>query len=98
MMKRFLSLFLLAAPLLAQVSLPSNQSRVAGRFVAWNYGGWSLQLYKAPAGTGSQTFSVTTASVQLGDGRQIMPFATNAPLERGQIQAFVLNRDTSWTR
>ena len=82
-MKRFLSLFLLAAPLLAQVSLPSNQSRVAGRFVAWNYGGWSLQVYKAPAGTGSQTFSVTTASVQLGDGRQIMPFATNAPLKVG---------------
>ena len=82
-MKRFLSLFLLAAPLLAQVSLPSNQSRVAGRFVAWNYGGWSLQLYKAPAGTGSQTFSVANPVVPLGDGRIIMPFATNAPLRVG---------------
>ena len=99
-MKRFLSLFLLAAPLLAQVSLPSNQSRVAGRFVAWNYGGWSLQLYKAPAGTGSQTFSVTTASVQLGDGRQIMPFATNAPLRVGNetvtVSAVGANCVLSW--
>jgi hypothetical protein len=62
---------------------PSTQSRVGGTFVAYNYGLWSLPVNSMPSGTGSITFTVTNCTVNLGDDRLIMPFATNAPLRVG---------------
>ena len=82
-MKRILAVLLLAAPLAAQVSPPNNSSRVAGRFVAYNYGGWSLPLYQFPSGTGAKTFTLSNSTVNLGDGRLIMPFNTNAQIYVG---------------
>lgn len=64
-------------------SNPSTQSRVGGTFVAYNYGLWSLPVYSMPSGTGSITFTVSNSTVNLGDDRLIMPFATNAPLRIG---------------
>jgi hypothetical protein len=83
MKAKLLLIFCFAAQLAAQVSLPNPESRVAGRFVAFNYGQWNIGLYSPPAGTGSQTFSVSTATVILPDGRRIMPFNTNAPIYVG---------------
>jgi hypothetical protein len=83
MKAKLLLIFCFAAQLAAQVSLPNPESRVAGRFVAFNYGQWNIGLYSPPAGTGSQTFSVSTATVTLPDGRRIMPFNTNAPIYVG---------------
>ena len=82
-MKKLAWFILLAAPLVAQVSLPNPQSRVAGRFVAFNYGGWSIPLYTVPSGTGSKTFAPLYDTVQLPDGRRFVPFATNASLYVG---------------
>ena len=62
---------------------PSTQSRVGGTFVAYNYGLWSLPVNSMPSGTGSITFTVTNCTVNLGDDRLIMPFATNVPLRIG---------------
>ena len=73
-------IFALSLPMAAQVSNPNPQSRVAGRFVAYNYGLWSIGLYSIPSGTGSLTFYPLTATVQLPDGRSIMPFNTNASI------------------
>lgn len=64
-------------------STPSTQSRVGGTFVAYNYGLWSLPVNSMPRGTGSITFTVSNSTVNLGDDRFIMPFATNAPLRVG---------------
>lgn len=64
-------------------SNPSTQSRVGGTFVAYNYGLWSLPVNSMPSGTGSITFTVSNSTVNLGDDRFIMPFATNAPLRVG---------------
>jgi hypothetical protein len=64
-------------------SNPSTQSRVGGTFVAYNYGLWSLPVNSMPSGTGSITFTVSNSTVNLGDDRLIMPFATNAPLRIG---------------
>ena len=58
MKTRILLLFLFAVSALAQVSPPSIQSRVAGRFVAYNYGQWSLPIYSIPSGTGCRTFTL----------------------------------------
>ena len=74
---------LIAATAAAQVSLPNPQSRVAGRFVAFNYGGWAIPLYTVPSGTGSHTFAPLYDTVTLSDGRRFVPFATNAPLYVG---------------
>ena len=82
-MKKLAWFFLLAVPLVAQTSLPNPQSRVAGRFIAFNYGGWSIPLYTVPSGTGSKTFAPLYDTVQLPDGRRFMPFATNASLTVG---------------
>src|ERR1039458_5035496 len=48
-----------------------------------------MSLSTPPNGTGSKTFSVSSATAQLPDGRQIMPFATNAPLYVGSEQVTV---------
>ena len=82
-MKKFLAFLILAAPLIAQVSPPTGTSRTAGRFVAYNYGQWNLAIYSFPNGTGSKTFTLSNATVQLGDGRSIMPFNTNAQVVVG---------------
>jgi len=85
-MNKFLSLiFVLASALgTAQVvSPPAPQSRVAGRFVASNYGQWSFAPYTMPSGTGSQTFTLSNATAALPDGRIVMPFSTNAPIKVG---------------
>src|ERR1035437_1654893 len=62
---------------------PSTQSRVGGSFVSYNFGLWSLPVNSMPSGTGSITFTVTNCTVNLGDDRLIMPFATNVPLRIG---------------
>ena len=85
-MARILALIVFAlgfAVVLEGQSSPSTQSRVAGRFVAWNYGQWQLPIYQAPAGTGSQTFTLSNATARLTDGRVIMPFNTNAQIYVG---------------
>ena len=83
-MKRILTVFAaLAIGASAQVSAPNPQSRVAGRFVAYSYGQWSVAVYDFPQGTGTKQFSVNTSSVKLQDGRIIMPFSTNAPIYVG---------------
>lgn len=86
-MKRilWLCLFLLGIPLMGQgksvtVGPPSTPSRVAGRFVAYNYGLWSTTVTSFPAGTGSLTFSVFSSSFTLADGRVIGPYSANAPI------------------
>jgi hypothetical protein len=83
MKAKLLLIFCFAAQLAAQVSPPSGSSWDAGRFVAYNYGLWSLQMYSAPAGTGSQTFTLSNSTVTLSDGRRIMPFNTNSPIYVG---------------
>jgi hypothetical protein len=82
-MKKILFFLMFSALAAAQVSPPSTQSRVAGRFVAYNYGVWSLPVYTMPSGTGSQTFTLSNSTARLQDGRVIMPFAVNAPLRVG---------------
>lgn len=85
-MKRILTItlfILFVLPAISQVSPPSPQSRVAGRFVASNYGQWSLPIYSFPAGTGSLTFTLSSSTVRLPDGRLTMPFNTNAPIRVG---------------
>ena len=58
----------------------TQNSRAAGRFVASQYGVWSIPVYQFPVGTGSKTFSLTTATATLPDGHEIMPFNTNAAI------------------
>lgn len=77
------TLVLLTVTAQAQVSPPSNQSRVAGRFVAANYGQWYVNITSAPASTGTATFAVSSSTIALSDGRQFMPFSTNAPIKVG---------------
>ena len=81
-MRKFIWLFM-ATSLMAQVSPPSNQSRVAGRFVAYSYSQWSVQLTNTTPGTGTKQFTVSSAGVKLSDGRVIMPFSTTAPIVVG---------------
>jgi len=61
----------------------SPASRTAGRFVAANYGKWSLNVFSFPAGTGTLQFAVTSPLATLTDGRQLAPFNTNAPIYVG---------------
>jgi len=61
----------------------SPTSRTAGRFVAANYGKWSLNVFSFPAGTGTLQFAVASPLAALTDGRQIIPFNTNAPIYVG---------------
>ena len=58
----------------------TQNSRAAGRFVASQYGVWGIPVYQFPVGTGSKTFSLTTATATLPDGHEIMPFNTNAAI------------------
>jgi hypothetical protein len=67
----------------AQPFPPSPQSRVAGVFVASNYGLWSSHPYAIASTSGSQTFTVRDAFVRLPDGRLIVPWSTNAPIKIG---------------
>ncbi len=62
------------------------QSRAVGRFLAANYGLWSLPISVAPAGTGSQVFYLSNSTVTLPDGRVIMPFDLTAPVFVGKEQ------------
>jgi predicted acyltransferase len=69
MKSRITLIFLFASMAVAQVSPPSTQSRVAGRFVAYNYGLWALPAYTMPTGTGSKTFTLSSSTVRMQDGR-----------------------------
>ena len=71
---------------MAQASSASPSSRTAGRFVAANYGQWTLSVFSFPTGTGSLQFSVVSPLAVLTDGRQIIPFNTNAPIFVGTEQ------------
>jgi hypothetical protein len=82
-MKKLLCCLLLAAPLFGQAPKPSVQTYVAGRFVAYNYSLWRVQIYSLSAATGSVTMVLSNGSVTLPDGRVIVPFATTAPLKIG---------------
>ena len=79
-------LLLLASIAVLSQSKQAPQSYVAGRFVAFNYGQWSIAPYSMPSGTGAKTFVLTTATVRLPDGRFVMPFNTNAPIFVGTEQ------------
>lgn len=63
---------------------PSVASRVAGVYVAYNYGLWNTFPTQISAATGSQTFTVRDAFVTLPDGRTIVPWSTNAPITVGR--------------
>jgi hypothetical protein len=82
-MKILFALLLSTALAGAQSSPPSTQSRVAGRFVAYNYGLWQTNPTKIGAATGVQTFTVNLQFVTLADGRQVVPWSTNAPIYVG---------------
>jgi hypothetical protein len=65
-------------------SRENNNSYVAGRFVAANYGRWYTFALSVPRNvTGSHTFTVENPLVNLPDGRNFLPFATNAPIVFG---------------
>jgi hypothetical protein len=62
----------------------NNNSYVAGRFVAANYGQWTLFPSSVPRNvTGVRTFTVQFPRINLPDGRTFLPFATNAPIVFG---------------
>lgn len=59
----------------------SNQSFVAGEFIANKYNNWGAiaQVYQGNPATGSSTITVRGGYIVLSDGRQIVPFAVNVP-------------------
>lgn len=65
-------------------SQENNNSYVAGRFVAANYGRWSfLPTNVQRFFTGTTTFTVLNPLVRLPDLREFLPFSTNAPIMFG---------------
>ena len=69
MKSRITLIFLFASMAVAQVSPPSTQSRVAGRFVAYNYGLWALPAYTMPTGTGSEARDYAVRHERAAAGR-----------------------------
>lgn len=61
----------------------SNQSFVAGRFVANNYvyaGPFSAAVYQGNAATGSASITIRGGYIVLPDGRSIVPYAVGVPI------------------
>src|SRR5580698_3475335 len=54
---------------------PSNQSFVAGRFVARNYVYPGIRIFSGNNASGAATITLSQASVRLPDGRTIVPFS-----------------------
>jgi hypothetical protein len=78
-----------AQPALAQQNPPSNQSFVAGRFVArnYNYPGVRINGGGGAAGT-TYSIQVSQASVRLPDGRTVVPFSGGGLNILGQPGAY----------
>lgn len=83
-MHRLILTLFLASIAFGQSSPPSPQSRVAGRFVAYNYGQYQLQTANVSGTTpGTATVSIQDETVKLPDGRLIMPISTTTPIKVG---------------
>lgn len=57
-----------------------NESFVAGRFVAKNYGNYAGQVVTGNAATGSSTIVLRSGYIVLQDGRSLVPFAVGVPV------------------
>lgn len=59
----------------------SNNSFVAGKFIANNYANWGAvsQVYSGNAATGSSSITVRGGYIVLPDGRAVVPFAVGVP-------------------
>ena len=78
---RKLLLLLLTTVAFAQVRPSNNLSYVASRYIATNYGQWTMQFQRVNGTTpGVATIYIQTETVTLSDGRRIMPLAIGAPL------------------
>jgi hypothetical protein len=65
-------------------ALENNNSYVAGRFVAANYGQWNRLASSVPLNvTGAQTIVILNPRILLPDGRNFLPFNVNAPIVFG---------------
>lgn len=74
---------------LASLALPApaqqaNLSRVAGVFVASQYSNWRMAVVSGSAAAGAYSIVLAQGAVVLPDGRNIVPFAANAPISIGQ--------------
>lgn len=77
-----------SAPVRAQQNPPSNQSFVAGRYVARNYNYTGIRIFSGnTSGAGAATFSLSSASIRLPDGRTIVPFSAGGTNTSGAAQA-----------
>lgn len=80
---------LAGTPVLAQgQNPPSNQSYVAGRFVARNYLYPGIRISSGNNAAGAATISLSQASVRLPDGRTIVPFSAGGYNTQGQPGPF----------
>ncbi len=77
-----------AQPAFGQQNPPSNQSFIGGRFVAKNYVYQGVRIFSGnTTGAGAATFSLSSGSIRLPDGRTIVPFAAGGTNILGQPQA-----------
>jgi hypothetical protein len=83
MRKAFAMVLMLAAVSAFGQSSTTPGSRVAGQYLAYNYGFWSVPVVLGNSATGSQQITVKTAIVDLGDYHKIMPFAVGTPIKIG---------------
>lgn len=83
MRKAFAMVLMLAAVSAFGQSSTVAGSRVAGQYLAYNYGVWSVPVMLGNSATGSQSITVKTALVDLGDSHIIMPFAVGTPIKIG---------------
>lgn len=76
-----------SAPVRAQQNPPSNQSYVAGRFVARNYNYTGIRIFSGnTSGAGAATFALSSGSIRLPDGRTIVPFSAGGINTAGNAQ------------
>jgi hypothetical protein len=64
-------------------SSTTTGSNVGGKYLAYNYGFWSVPVMFGNTVTGSQQITVKTALVDVGNNHIIMPFAVGTPLKIG---------------
>src|ERR1700690_1257554 len=80
---------LAGTPVMAQgQNPPSNQSYVAGRFVARNYNYTGVRIFSGNNAAGAATITLSQASVRLLDGRTIVPFSAGGDNTQGQPGPF----------
>ena len=55
-------------------------SRPGGKYLAAQYDYTPIRVWTWPGGTGSLSFTTASSTVDLGDGRKIVPFSINAKI------------------